>query len=83
MEKLDDVLTRLGEKIQARSEQEAGLTKPKIVSGAHRPSALLTSKHQPQYETSINSAKHPSLRGLRPYRLKPKPPRRRPGAAKK
>jgi hypothetical protein len=31
MEKLDDVLTRLGEKIQARSEQEAGLTKPKIV----------------------------------------------------
>jgi hypothetical protein len=40
MEKLDDVLTRLREKIQAHSEQEAGLTKPKIVSGAHRPSLL-------------------------------------------
>jgi hypothetical protein len=44
MEKLDDVLMRLGENVQARSEQEAGLTKPKIVSDAHRPS-LLPERH--------------------------------------
>jgi hypothetical protein len=44
MEKLDDVLMRLGEKVQARSEQEAGLTKPKIVSDAHR-SSLLPERH--------------------------------------
>lgn len=37
MEKLDYVLMRLEEKVQASSEQKAGLTKPKIVR-CNRPS---------------------------------------------
>jgi plasmid replication initiation protein len=44
MDKLGDVLTRLGEKVQARSESEAGLTKPKAVPGRHQPS-LLPDRH--------------------------------------
>lgn len=44
MDKLGDVLTRLEEKIQARSEPEAGLTKPKAVPGRHQPS-LLPDRH--------------------------------------
>ena len=44
MDKLGDVLTRLEEKIQARSEPETGLTKPKAVPGRHQPS-LLPDRH--------------------------------------
>ena len=44
MDKLGDVLTRLGEKIQTRSEQEAGLTKPQAVPGTRQP-RLLPDRH--------------------------------------